>query len=174
MKKPLAFVGVLAALLLAVYGCAGDFEEEVEATETASGEPTPAPDFTLTSADGKQVSLSDYKDQVVLLNFWATWCVPCKIEMPWFVEFQREYKDKGFTVLAVSLDEEGWEVVRPFLEEMKPNFPVLLGDDETAERFGGVVALPTTVIVSRQGEIVSRHTGLVSKSEYVEDIEKLL
>ena len=110
----------------------------------------------------------------MLLNFWATWCGPCKIEMPWFIDFQRKYKDRGFMVLAVSLDEEGWEVVRPFTTELKPNFPVLLGNDAMAEEFGGVVALPTSFIVNKKGEIVTRHTGLVSKSEYESEIERLL
>lgn len=94
--------------------------------------------------------------------------------MPWFIEFQRKYKDKGFTVLAVSLDEEGWEVVRPFLADLDANFPVVVGDDELSEDFGGIYALPTTLIIDRSGNIVSRHTGLVSKASYESDIEALL
>jgi thiol-disulfide isomerase/thioredoxin len=109
----------------------------------------------------------------VLLNFWATWCGPCKIEMPWFIEFQRQYKDKGFTVLAVSLDDE-IDPVAPFVEKYKLNFPVVWGDNETADKFGGVAALPTTLIIDREGDIVGTHTGLVSKSVYVEQIESLL
>jgi len=157
------------------FGCSSQSASEpatVAASE--SGEMPAAAPFSLQAADGSDVSLADFEGQVVLLNFWATWCGPCKIEMPWFVEFQREYKDRGFTVLAVSLDEGGWDVVRPFVDDMKPNFPILLGDDQLAEQYGGIMALPTTMVIDRDGRITSRHTGLVSKSEYVDDIEKLL
>ena len=132
------------------------------------------PDFSLMEAGGEQFSNKDLAEKVVLLNFWATWCGPCRIEMPWFIEFQRKYKDKGFTVLAISLDEEGWEVVRPFLADLDANFPVVVGDDELSEDFGGIYALPTTLIIDRSGNIVSRHTGLVSKASYESDIEALL
>ena len=163
-----------ASALILTAGC-GSSTSDTAVVQAAEGEaPQPAPDFTLEAADGKQVKLSDYKGQVVLLNFWATWCGPCKIEMPWFIEFQRKYKDQGFTVLAVSLDEEGWEAVRPYAESLKPNFPILLGNDEIAERFDGVVALPTTLIINKEGQIVGRHTGLVNKSEYESEIESLL
>ena len=144
------------------------------AEAASSGETIPLPDFTLTDSNGQEFTKASIEGQVVLLNFWATWCGPCKIEMPWFIDFQRKYKDKGFTVLAVSLDEDGWDVVRPFAEELKANFPILLGDDEMAEEFGGVVALPTTFIINKKGEIVTRHTGLVSKDEYESEIERLL
>jgi peroxiredoxin len=94
--------------------------------------------------------------------------------MPWFVEFQRDYKDKGFAVVAVSLDEEGWEVVKPFAENLKLNFPVVVGDDELADKFGGIAALPTTFIIDKEGKITATHTGLVSKSDYKDQIESLL
>ena len=94
--------------------------------------------------------------------------------MPWFIEFQRKYKDQGFSVVAVSLDEEGWDIVRPFLDDLKPNFPVLLGNDEMAEDFGGIMALPTTLIIDKQGNITARHMGLVSKGDYEDQIEELL
>ena len=124
--------------------------------------------------EDRDVTLSDYEGKVVLLNFWATWCGPCKIEMPWFVEFQQKYRDRGFSVIAVSMDEEGWDVVRPFMDHLKPNFPVVIGNDEMGEEFGGVVALPTTFIIDREGKIASSHQGLVSKSDYEEEIEQLL
>jgi peroxiredoxin len=141
---------------------------------TDQAEREPAPDFTLQDERGEDVTLSDYQGKVVLLNFWATWCGPCKIEMPWFVEFQRKYKDQGFSVLAVSLDSEGWEVVRPFVNELELNFPAMVGSDEMADEFGGVVALPTTFVIDRQGRIASTHAGLISKSNYEEEIEQLL
>jgi cytochrome c biogenesis protein CcmG/thiol:disulfide interchange protein DsbE len=133
-----------------------------------------APDFTLPAADGHPIRLSDFRGKVVLLNFWATWCGPCKIEMPWFVEFQREYRDRGFAVVAVSLDEEGWQAVKPFIEDLKPNFPIVVGSDELAESFGGIAALPTTFLIDREGKIRHQHTGLAGADEYEEEIKELL
>jgi len=133
-----------------------------------------APDFTLKDADGRAVKLSDYRGKVVLLNFWATWCGPCKVEIPWFIEFENQYKDQGFAVLGVALDEEGWDVVRPYIAEKKVNYRVLLGDDATAQMYGGVESLPTTFLLDRNGRIASVHVGLVSKSNYQNEIIQLL
>ena len=94
--------------------------------------------------------------------------------MPWFVEFQDRYKDSGFTVLAVAMDQEGWEVVRPFVEKQGFNFPVFVGGDDFAGAFGGANVLPTTLIVDRTGKIVTRHKGIISKSKYEKEIEALL
>ena len=172
MIRSVCCAAALAALLL-LSGC-GQNSLNSEAQAADKGELKPAPDFTLEDASGKKVTLSELQGQVVLLNFWATWCGPCKIEMPWFVDFQRKYKDRGFSVVAVSLDEEGWDVVRPYTEEMQFNFPVVVGNDEMASKFGEMYALPTTLIINKQGEIVSTHTGLVDRSVYEEEIESLL
>lgn len=134
----------------------------------------PLPEFSVPGIDGDMLSNDDLAGKVALVNFWATWCGPCKIEMPWFVEFQRKYKDRGFTVLAISLDEDGWDPVRAFAEQMEFNFPVALGGDPVSEAFGGIYVLPTTLIVDREGTIVSRHAGLVPKAEYETEIESLL
>ena len=163
-----------ALLLAAACGTSGGGSADAAAETAAEGETIRLPDFSLKDVNGKEFTKADIEGRVVLLNFWATWCGPCKIEMPWFIDFQRKYKDQGFLVLAVSLDEEGWEVIRPFAAELKPNFPILLGDDATAEEFGGVAALPTSFIIDKNGAIVTRHTGLVSKSEYADEIERLL
>ena len=174
MFQKLTLGAALAGAVLSLAACAPETTPSGEAEAAgARTEVEQAPAMTLNDIDGREVSLSDYEGQVVLLNFWATWCGPCKIEMPWFVEFQRQYKDQGFTVLAVSLDEE-FEGVKPFAEQYKLNFPVLLGNDDVAEDFGGIVALPTTLIIDKQGRIVNRHTGLVSRDDYEAEIKELL
>ncbi len=97
-----------------------------------------APDFSLDDANGHTIRLSDYRGRVVLLNFWATWCPPCKIEIPWFVEFQNQYQADGLTVLGVSMDEDGWKAVRPFLAARKINYPIVVGNDDVSRRYGGI------------------------------------
>ena len=133
-----------------------------------------APDFELKDADGKTVRLSDYKGKIVLLDFWATWCGPCKIEIPWFIQFERAYKDKGFSVIGVAMDEEGWTVVKPFIAEMAINYRVLQGNDGTAQLYGGVEALPTTFLIDREGKIAATHVGLNGKDDFENGIKKLL
>jgi len=180
MKLRLLLLSGLLAIALGTLSCggAGPIAASLGDTGTVEaaepGETGPAPEFVLQDADGKEHKMSDYKGRVVLLNFWATWCGPCKIEMPWFIEFQRKYKDQGFSVVAVSLDEEGWDIVRPFLDDLKPNFPVLLGNDEMATDFGEIMALPTTLIIDKEGNITARHMGLISKDDYEAEIEELL
>ena len=133
-----------------------------------------APDFTLKDADGKTVHLSDYKGKVVLLDFWATWCGPCRIEIPWFMEIERQNKDKGFEVLGVAMDDEGWEAVKPFLTEMKMNYRVVVGNDETARKYGGVDALPTTFLIDREGKIAAIHIGLADRRDFEDGVQELL
>jgi peroxiredoxin len=133
-----------------------------------------APDFTLKDGDGKAVTLADYRGKVVLLDFWATWCSPCKIEIPWFMEFQRQNKDRGFEVIGVAMDDEGWEVVKPFLANMKVNYRVVMGNDTAAQLYGGVDALPTTFLIDRAGKIAAVHVGLASRKEFEDGIEELL
>ena len=132
-----------------------------------------APEFELKDADGKTVRLSDYKGKVVLLDFWATWCGPCKIEIPWFIEFERHYKDRGFAVVGVSMDEEGWTVVKPFVSELAINYRILQGNDSTADLYGGVNALPTTFLIDREGRVAWKHEGLAGKDDFEDRIKTL-
>ena len=137
---------------------------------------TAAANFKLTDSTGKEVSLSDYKDKVVLLNFWATWCGPCEVEIPWFKEFEQTYKDKGFAVLGVSEDEGGWPTVRAYVEARKMNYRVLLDTDSNKmpSPYKEIQGLPTTFLIDRQGRVAITHTGLVSKSTYESGIQQLL
>lgn len=166
------FPALAVAGLIALSGC--ESSGVVSAAVQKEKDRKPAPDFTLKDGMGRAVKLSDYKGKVVLLNFWATWCGPCKIEIPWLVEFEQTFKDQGFAVLGVAMDEEGWEVVKPYVERSKINYRVLIGDDMTAQKYGGVDSLPTSFMLDREGRIANTHVGLVSKSSIQNDIKALL
>ncbi len=135
---------------------------------------SPAPDFELTSLEGRQVKLSEYRGKAVLLNFWATWCSPCKIEMPWFIELQKQYGPKGLQVLGIAMDDSGTAEIDKFAKSMGVDYPVLLGKEAVGQAYGGVQYLPTTFYIDRQGRIVDRVFGLISESEIKQDIEKAL
>ncbi|MBS1982944.1 MAG: redoxin domain-containing protein [Bdellovibrionales bacterium] len=132
-----------------------------------------APNFTLKGLDGKDVALSSLKGKVVLLNFWATWCGPCKKEIPWFVEFQKQHQAKGLVVLGVSADDDVKEV-QDFLKSVTVNYPIVMGTEATMKQYGGVESLPTSFLIDRQGRVAGVHTGLVERAEYVRDLEALL
>jgi peroxiredoxin len=134
----------------------------------------PAANFTLADASGAKVVLANYKGKVVLLNFWATWCGPCKVEIPWFVEFNKTYKDRGLAVVGVSLDDDGWKSVKPYLAEKKIDYTVVVGNDAVSKSYGDVDSLPTTFIIDQDGRIAFTHTGLVSKDTYEKEIQSLL
>ena len=118
-----------------------------------------APNFALKDSNGKLVHLADYQGKVVLLDFWATWCGPCVVEIPWFTEFQRKYKDRGFEVVGVSMDDDGWKAINPFVAKRKINYRIVLGDDKTGDQYGGLEALPTTFVIDRRGRIAARSRG---------------
>ena len=134
----------------------------------------PAPNFTLESLEGKNIQLSGYKGQAVLLNFWATWCGPCKIEMPWFVELQKEYGPQGLQIVGVAMDDASKEDIAKFVKEMGVNYPILIGKDAVGNDYGGVNVLPTTFFIDRDGKIVAREFGLQSRSLFVDNIKKAL
>jgi peroxiredoxin len=170
--RPIAAALVLCAAL-STTDC-NQYSSTVKASVKAEHDRRPAPDFNLKDADGKAVKLSDYKGKVVLLNFWATWCGPCKIEIPWFMDFEQTYKDKNFAVLGVSLDEDGWDSVKPYIEQKKINYRVMIGTEQVAQMYGEVDSLPTTFMIDREGRVAAVHIGLVSKSDYIHDIVDLL
>jgi peroxiredoxin len=131
--------------------------------------------FTLKDVAGKEVALSEYKGKVILLDFWATWCAPCKVEIPGFVDFQNRYGKDGLQVVGISVDDTV-EQLTPFIKEYKMNYPVLqgLGRDEVAQAFGAVVALPHTVMISRDGKICAQLTGLTGHDVFESHIKGLL
>ena len=133
-----------------------------------------APDFELQNLEGKSVRLSDFHGKAVLLNFWATWCAPCKIEMPWFVDLQKQYAAQGLQVIGVAMDDSGTETVAKFAKQMGVNYPVLIGKEAVGDAYGGVEFLPTTFIIDRQGKVVERIFGLAGRSEFEDNIKKAL
>jgi peroxiredoxin len=135
----------------------------------------PMPEFKLKDADGQTVHPADYKGKVMLLDFWATWCGPCKIEIPWFMDFERQFKDQGFAVVGVSMDEDGWTAIKPYVRDMKMNYRILLGNDAVSTAYGGLDSLPTTLLIDRQGKIASVHVGVsMGKEEFKNAIVQLL
>ncbi len=133
-----------------------------------------APDFELRALDGKNLKLSDLRGKAVLLNFWATYCGPCKIEMPWFVELQKEYGPQGFQIVGVAMDDASTEDIAKFTKEMGVNYPILLGKESVGESYGGVGGLPTTFFLDRDGKLNAREFGLQSRSVFVDHIKKAL
>jgi peroxiredoxin len=172
---PASAASAVIALICLLSGCSSAPTVSVRAASVKPDkERKAAPEFTLKDADGKTVRLSDYNGKVVLLDFWATWCGPCKIEIPWLKEFQRKFRDRGFEIIGVSMDDEGWQVVKPFVAELGINYRIVIGDDTTAQLYGGVDALPTTFVIDREGKIAAVHVGLTSKGEIEHGIEQVL
>jgi cytochrome c biogenesis protein CcmG/thiol:disulfide interchange protein DsbE len=168
-------LGVLAACSASKSSSDTALHERAKSAANSIKDRKAAPDFLLTDASGAKVKLSDLRGKVVLLNFWATWCGPCVIEIPWFETFEQQYKSKGFEVVGVSMDEDGWPAVKPFVAEHKMNYRVLLGDDSLSQLYGGLDSLPTTFIIDRDGKFAfPPHIGLIGKNEYVNEIESLL
>ena len=192
MSKIISAIGVGSALTCALLwtGCS-DFRApkpsakvETKAATSQASPPQfdlksavgqPMPEFKLKDADGQTVHAADYKGKVVLLDFWATWCGPCKIEIPWFMDFERQFKDQGFAVVGVSMDEDGWTAIKPYVQNMKMNYRVLLGNDDVSTAYGGLDSLPTTLLIDRQGKIASVHVGVaMGKEEFKNAIVQLL
>lgn len=140
---------------------------------TPASDRKPAPDFTLQDVSGKSLRLSDLRGKVVLLNFWATWCHGCKIEIPWFIDLAHKYRDQGLTIVGISMDADGWKSVKPFMEARHMNYPVVLGNDDLAAQYGAG-SLPVTVMIDHNGKLAASHTGLLSQKTYEAEIQMLL
>jgi thiol-disulfide isomerase/thioredoxin len=142
----------------------------------------PAPNFTLTDAKGETIELSAFKGKVVLLDFWATWCGGCKVEIPWYKAFDKKYEGQGLAVIGVAMDAGGWKSVRPFLALKRdpetggntaPQYPVVIGSNSLAKRFN-LTSLPMTLLIDREGRIAVSHTGMVDEKAWERDIRSLL
>ncbi|SPE40724.1 Redoxin domain protein [Candidatus Sulfopaludibacter sp. SbA3] len=133
----------------------------------------PAPGFSLADASGKAVTLSKYKGKVVVVDFWATWCHGCKQEIPWFMEFQKKFKHEGLAVIGVSMDEDGWKSVKPFVKEKRMNYQVVIGSEDLAKQYG-LENMPMTVLIDREGKVVASYSGMVEKDKFEAEIRAAL
>jgi peroxiredoxin len=133
----------------------------------------PAPDFTLNDTQGHSVTLSGYKGKIVLLDFWATWCGACQFEVPWYSEFSKKYGDKGLAVVGVSMDKGGLTAVKPYMEQKKMDYTVVLGNDYLVPPFG-LKTIPVTWLIDRDGKVAVAHVGMVDKESFEGNIQKLL
>lgn len=207
MKRNTVVLGI-TLLVLAVFAWAGwaNWEYRKQATERREAQQArlipasedssdaalstsalvgkPAPGFSLENLNGQKVSLADYKGKAVLINFWATWCGPCKLETPWLVELRNKYAAQGFEILGISTDEidrndhqqfasEKKEISR-FVDQMKMPYPVLIDGDTISKPYGGLDAMPTSFYVSRKGTIVAMRMGITSKDEMEAKIQSTL
>lgn len=135
---------------------------------------TKAPNFSLKTAEGKIIELKKLQGKVVVVNFWTTWCGPCKAEIPGFLEVYKQYKSKGLEIVGISLDQDGWKPVKPFIERYKITYPIVVGDGNLADAYGGIEAIPTTFVVDKKGNIVNRHLGYMDKGAFENLIKDLL
>ncbi len=184
MKKLLVTlsIGLLTALLLSCGQKSNDLEKRPVTPEPAKPTQNPpvshsalkAPDFALQDAKGQTVHLSDFEGKLIILNFWATWCGPCRTEIPGFVRLYSTYRDKGLVIVGVSVDQNGWQVVKPFINQFKINYPVLMANQQVVMDYGGIQAIPTTFIINQQGEIVERIVGLRPETYFENRIQQLL
>jgi cytochrome c biogenesis protein CcmG/thiol:disulfide interchange protein DsbE len=185
MKKTVLILAIVLAATAGVYFADKATRIHTNAAPRAGkfGAAAPAPEFKATDLEDKDVTLGDFQGKVVLVNFWATWCDPCRVEIPWLIEMQNKYGSQGFTVLGIAMDEEGKPVVAPFVEKQRydvsgqklaMNYPILIGNEKIAEKFGGLLGYPTSVLISRDGKVLKRTTGLIDYDETAKLIEGAL
>lgn len=178
---------VLSIMSLVISACSNSGDRQSQKTSNASvgsasvpGETADngqklkdAPDFTLETMEGEPFTLSDQQDKVVVLNFWATWCAPCRKEIPDFMELHKELNDDGVLFAGISLDEEGWEKVRPYAEDMGINYPLMVDDGSVSREYGPIRAIPTTFVINKKGKVEYVAPGMLTKEKLKPILQKL-
>ena len=185
MKKTILILAIVIAATMVVYVA----DKATRVHTSAAMRPAmlkagePAPDISVRDLNDKGVTLTDYKGKVLLVNFWATWCDPCREEIPWLIEMQDKYGPKGFTVLGIAMDEGGKPVVAPFVakerydvrgQKLPMNYPVVIGNEGVAEKFGGLLGYPTSVLISKDGKQLKKITGIINEEEISKLVEGAL
>jgi thiol-disulfide isomerase/thioredoxin len=170
MRTPNGWAAVLTAAML-VAGCRSGGGQ---GTQAPAAKVTTAPEFTLKDVEGHDFHMSDAKGTVRLVDFWATWCAPCREEIPMFKELHAAYGAKGFTLVGIAMDDEGAAIVKPYVDEMKIPYLTLLGNEGVAESFGGVFGFPSKFLVDRDGRIVESWVGVVPREVLEKRIVSLL
>jgi thiol-disulfide isomerase/thioredoxin len=172
-------LGVLA--LLPLVGCKQ--REGQSASSGASGAAAPEASVMIPNVDGSTINIDQYKGKVVLVNFWATWCEPCKTEIPWLIEFNHKYGPKGLVILGVAMDDDGKKVVEPWVKAQRfdvkgqhdpMDYPILLGNDKIADKFGGILGLPTSMLYSRDGRKIKTIVGLINYDDLSKTLDREL
>jgi thiol-disulfide isomerase/thioredoxin len=152
------FVVLVAALCIASLAIAGG----------------PAPNFKLQTMDGKTVELKSLVGKAVVVNFWATWCGPCRREIPGMVKVYEKYKAKGFEIVGVSLDRGGWADLKPYLAKNPISYPIVLGGDAEAKAYGGIEGIPTSFFIDRKGNVASKTVGSLSEEDFEKAVKSIL
>lgn len=181
MKKNVAVLGFAVVVIAAMLFIGSNIARKRQAEAARSGSLVagqivgkPAPDFTLKTLDGKTLTLSDLRGKTVVLNFWATWCPPCKVELPWFVDLQKQYGPQGLQIVGISEDEGGKDKVVQFVKEMGVNYTIAVDDSSVSPKYGDVEDLPTTFYIDRNGKIVAFAMGLLDRSEIEQKMKAAL
>jgi cytochrome c biogenesis protein CcmG/thiol:disulfide interchange protein DsbE len=166
--RSLAISSVLAAGILLASDQAGG-----RAALQPRSQRKPAPEFALPDSTEKMMTLKDYRGKVLLLDFWATWCHGCKLEIPWFAEFAHKYAGKGLTVVGVSLDSDGWKAVAPFIKTAHVPYQIILGNDAVSKAYG-IENMPDTFLIDRQGRVAAVYNGMVDKQNVEDNLRIML
>jgi len=166
--------------VLTLIGCGKGMQNQgTKETSSAAAEGS----VQIPTMEGTNTSLDHYKGKVVLVNFWATWCAPCRIEIPWLIEFNEKYGPKGLVILGVAMDDEGNQVVQPYVRDRRfdvnghpeaMNYPILLGNSKIAEKFGGILGMPTSMLYSREGKKVKTIVGLIDHDDLSKTLDSRL
>ena len=179
MKNSVIFVGVVIVVITGLLFVGKSFTSRSNQVAGASQDEDrfngkPAPDFELKvlGSKGKTLKLSDLKGKAVVVNFWATWCEPCKIEMPWLVDFQKKYGAQGLQIVGISMEDTDEKTVSDFAHKMGVNYPILIGTEKVADLYGGIDGMPTLYFVDRSGKIVEHELGLRGMDILEDNIKK--
>lgn len=168
-RMALAVVPFLAIITSLAWSSPSQNGSQVAADQSAV-----APNWELKDVNDKTIHSADFKGKVVILVFWATWCVPCRMEIPGFIALQKKYAQQGLVVVGASVDEGGASMVKQFMEKLGMNYPVVLADEKMQDQFGGIEVVPTTFVIDREGHIVKKYFGLTDESEFEQEIKPLL